>query len=63
MFRTVVPRRAFQTAWAPSQRTAATAYPAFGAYILPRSRRGYATESGKAEIIPSGLVRDAVREG
>ncbi|OAL71740.1 dihydrolipoyl dehydrogenase [Trichophyton violaceum] len=59
MFRTVVPRRAFQTAWAPSQRTAVTAYPAFGAYILPRSRRGYATESGKAEIIPSGLGRDA----
>ncbi|EFR02736.1 dihydrolipoyl dehydrogenase [Nannizzia gypsea CBS 118893] len=47
MFRAVVPRRACQTAWAPSQRAAAAAaYPAFGAYILPRSRRGYATESG-----------------
>ncbi|KAF3479948.1 dihydrolipoamide dehydrogenase [Arthroderma uncinatum] len=46
MFRTVLPRRACQTAWAPSQRTATTAFPAFGAYCLPRSRRGYATESG-----------------
>ncbi|DAA73801.1 TPA_exp: hypothetical protein A8136_4004 [Trichophyton benhamiae CBS 112371] len=54
MFRTVVPRRAFQTAWAPSQRTAATAYPAFGAYILPRSRRGYATESEEHDLVIIG---------
>ncbi|EGD94449.1 Dihydrolipoyl dehydrogenase [Trichophyton tonsurans CBS 112818] len=54
MFRTDVPRRAFQTAWAPSQRTAATAYPAFGAYILPRSRRGYATESEEHDLVIIG---------
>ncbi|EEQ35508.1 dihydrolipoamide dehydrogenase [Microsporum canis CBS 113480] len=54
MFRTVIPRRACQTAWAPSQRTAATAYPAFGAYYLPRSRRGYATESEEHDLVIIG---------